>query len=145
MADYFGFDKSAKGSDKVLSTAMAILTVGGNDVHLAQNVTVNYQRTVQPQYELGSDSVWMVVGHSQGTCQVQRAVGEGKFLEPFSGEGTGCSTTTLTLDSMSNCGNEAGTAKMLGAVLQKVGISASTQQLIVTDSADYQFGTLSVE
>lgn len=142
MADYFGFDKTAQGPTKVLSTAMAIVTVGGNDVRLAQGVTVTYTRKVEPQFELGSDSVWMVVGHSQGTCKIDRAVGEGKFLEPFQGQGTGCDTTTLTLDTTGNCGSAAGTVKMTGAMLQEVSIQATVQNVTITESANYIFGSL---
>lgn len=142
MADYFGFDKTAKGPSKVLSTSMAIITVGGDDVRLAQNVTIEYGRKVQPQFELGSDSVWMVVGHAQGTCKIDRAVGEGKFLEPFKGKGTGCEPTTLTLDSANNCGSAAGTATMKGAVLQTVTLQASVQNLAITEGATYLFGSL---
>lgn len=142
MADYFGFDKTAKGPSKVLSTAMAIITVGGEDVRLAQGVAINYQRKVQPQFELGSDSVWMVVGHAQGTCKIDRAVGEGKFLEPFKGKGTGCEPTVLTLDATGNCGSEAGTVKMLGAVLQDVSIQATVQNVTITEGATYVFGSM---
>lgn len=142
MADYFGFDKTAKGPSKVLSTSMAIITIGGDDVRLAQGVTIKYGRKVQPQFELGSDSVWMVVGHATGTCDIQRAVGEGKFLEPFKGKGTGCEPTTLTLDATSNCGSEAGTVKMIGAALQDVSIQANVQNVTITEGATYLFGSL---
>ena len=73
--DFFGYTKDAKGPGNVVSPTMVILSIDGKKLRLAQSASVSYQRQVEPTYEIGSDSVWMVAGKSSGTCEVQRAIG----------------------------------------------------------------------
>jgi hypothetical protein len=145
MADYFGYNKTAKGPGNIVSTSMVLVAIGGGggSVKLAQQVTIQYQRQITPQYEVGSDSVYMVAGQSSGTWAITRAVGETGLLKPYK-PGDACSTTTLSMSKGNGvCGMEPGVITGTGCILQSVGIQAAVASTIVTDNAQWMVGSLS--
>jgi hypothetical protein len=143
MADYFGYNKTAKGPGNMVSTSMVLVAIGGKSVKLAQQVTINYQRQITPQYEVGSDSVYMVAGQSGGTWQITRAVGETGLLKPYK-PGDACSTTTLAMSKGNGiCGMDPGLITGTGCILQSVGVNAAVGSTIVTDNATWMVGALS--
>lgn len=143
MADYFGYKKTAKGPGNIVSTSMVLVAIGGKSVKLAQQVTIQYQRSVTPQYEVGSDSVYMVSGHSGGTWSITRAVGESGLLKLYK-PGDACATTNLAMSKGNGvCGMDPGMITGTGCILQSVGVQASVGTTIVTDNATWTVGSLS--
>lgn len=143
MADYFGYNKTAKGPGNIVSTSMVLVAIGGKAVKLAQQVTINYQRNVIPQYEIGSDSVYMVAGQSGGTWQITRAVGEHKLLKPYKPTDA-CAITNLAMAKGNGvCGMDPGFITATGCILKAVGVQASVGNTIVTDNAEWLVGALS--
>lgn len=143
MADYYGYNKTAKGPGNVVSTSMVLVAIGNSTVKLAQQVTINYARNVSPTFELGSDSVYMVTGQSSGTWAITRAVGDSKLLKPYK-PGDACSTTTLAMSKGNGiCGMDPGMITGTGCILQSVGVQASVGTTIVTDNATWMVGSLS--
>lgn len=143
MADYFGYNKTAKGPGNIVSTSMVLVAIGGSTVKLAQQVTIGYERNVTPQFEVGSDSVYMVAGQSGGTWAITRAVGEAGLLKPYK-PGDACSVTTLAMSKGNGvCGMDPGMITGSGCILQSVGVQASVGSTIVTDNATWRVGSLS--
>jgi hypothetical protein len=143
MADYFGYNKTAKGPGNIVSTSMVLVAIGGKSVKLAQQVTINYQRQITPQYEIGSDSVYMVAGQSGGTWDITRAVGESGLLKPYK-PGDACAITNLAMSKGSGiCGMDPGFITATGCILQSVGVQANVGSTIVTDNARWFVGALS--
>lgn len=144
MADVFGYNKTAKGPGNVVSPSMVMVMIDGERVYLAQSCTINYARTVTPNYELGSDSVWMTAGHSGGSCQISRAVGDDPLISPYL-PGNACATQTITVGKGDGtCGMDPGTLTCTGSVLTSVGTTLSIGGSIVSDNAAWQIGNLMI-
>lgn len=148
--DFFGYTKDAKGPGNVVSPTMVILSIDGKKLRLAQSVSVSYNRQVEPTYEIGSDSVWMVAGKSSGTCEVQRSIGNvdggtnGGLLVPFKPSDP-CKTQTLIITrGDGQCGMDPGTIYCGGCILNSVSANIQVGSLIVTDSASYNVGVVSL-
>jgi hypothetical protein len=148
--DFYGYTKDAKGPGNVVSPTMVILSIDGKKLRLAQSVSVSYQRQIEPTYEIGSDSVWMVAGKSSGTCEVSRAIGNadggstGGLLVPFK-PGDPCTTQTLLITrGDGSCGMDPGTIYCGGCLLSSVSAQIQVGSLVVTDSANYNVGIVSL-
>lgn len=142
--DYYGFSKEVHGPDEITSTAAVLVRVGGGQVKLAQSATVEYNRDIKPQYELGSYDVYYTVAPASGTCRIERIVGDGTVLEPFKPDDP-CEPEKIFLQNKdAKCSAEFGTVTMEG-LLSKVGITANVQSFTVTDEATYEIGSLSVD
>lgn len=146
--DFFGYNKQVYGPNDIVSYNKVIVSVGGY-LCLTQSVNVNYQRQVQPNYELGSDSVWLVAGASSGTCDISRALGrsgtanDATFWSAFK-PSDACSATTIKIAQGSGtCGMSPGALTMNNAVLTNVGMQASVGNLVITESANYTIGGVS--
>lgn len=143
MAEYFGYNKTAKGPGNIVSTSMVLMAIGGKTVKLVQQATITYQRNVTPQYEVGSDSVYMVAGQSGGSWEVTRAVGEQGLLKPYK-PGDACSMTSLAMSKGNGvCGMDPGLITGTGCILMSVGVQANVSSTIVTDNARWAVGSLS--
>lgn len=142
MSDVFGYSKKAKGPGNVVSPSMVMVMIDGERVYLAQTCTVNYQRSVTPNYELGSDSVWMTAGHSSGSVAIARAVGDEPLVSLYL-PGSACDTQTITVGKGDGaCGMDPGTLTCSGCVLTTVGTNLSVGGSIVSDNATWSFGNL---
>lgn len=75
MADIFGAQKNVHGADEVVQSSGVLVSIG-ETVALAQNLNLQYQRTVQALFELGSEDVYVAVTPGQGTCEVSRFITE---------------------------------------------------------------------
>lgn len=142
MADIFGYKKTAKGPGNVVSPSMVMVMIDGERVYLAQSCQVTYQRSVAPNYELGSDSVWMTAGHASGSCQITRAVGDSPLVTPYLPSDS-CSTQTITVGKGDGaCGMDPGTLTCAGSLLVSVGTTLSVGGGIVSDNASWSVGNL---
>lgn len=143
MADYFGYNKTCYGPGNIVSTSMVLVKIDNSPVRLAQSCNIEYKRTMEPKFELGSDSVWLIAGHSSGSCTIDRAVGDVKLLQPYK-PGSACDTQTITIAKGSeDCGMEPGTVTCTNSLLVQVGVTAAIQGLSVTDNAQWAVGLLS--
>jgi hypothetical protein len=137
--DIFGYTKVAKGIENIASPSLVAVSVNGK-INLAQSCTINYQRELQPVFELGSENIWMTGGKSQGDCNIERAVGEGAVWGQFS-NGDPCTAQTIVVSKGSvSCGEWNGTVRCTGCLLQNVSVSAQVGSLVVTESAKYNVG-----
>lgn len=152
MADFFGYNKTAKGMENITSPSMVAVSIGGSGgaLSLAQQCDVTYQREIAPVYELGSDSVWMTGGKSSGSCNISRAIGSAgggagtKFLNPFK-PADPCKTTQITISKgAGTCGAEPGNLTCKGCLLQQIQVQVQVGQLFVTDSATFNVGSVEV-
>lgn len=160
MADIFGYSKTGTNGNVAspFNVLVSVKTQDSGKIMLAQQCIINYQRTIQPVYELGSDYVWMSMGQSQGTWQITRAVGTkpkgGKGGKDASSEGLlvpykntdycNGSTDLYMSGSTEHCGYDPGKLSSSGAMLTSVGVQAAVGQLIVTDNATWTLSTLNV-
>lgn len=122
MADIFGAEKNAHSAEEIVMSSGVLVSIGG-PVHLAQQVNLQYQRQIQPIYELGSEDIWVSITPASGTCTINRAVGqddpyefvkgdECKGYDIALGEGKGkctkkCPTITATGCYTTSCGLQA--------------------------------------
>lgn len=142
MADYFGYNKTAKGPGNIVSSTMVLASIDGEAVRLVQDCNIQYQRNAQFQYELGSDSVWSIAGQSSGTATMTRSVGDKKLLEPYQPGGP-CELQNITVGKGNGeCGMDPGKILCSGCLLISVGFQASSGGLTVTDNANWQVGSL---
>lgn len=147
--DYYGYVKDAKGPGNVVSPTMVVVAIDGDKLRLAQSATVNYRREVQPTYELGSDSVWMVAGKTSGSCELSRAIGNadsssGQMLQPYRPD-SACDTQTIMITKGDgHCGMDPGTIYCGGCLLSNVGVTVNVGSLTLTDSASYTVGSVSL-
>lgn len=162
MADIFGYSKNGTNGHVAspFNVLVSIKSKGDSGkIMLAQQCVINYQRSIQPVYELGSDYVWMSMGQSQGTWQITRAVGtkpkdsaggDGKasdgLLIPYKNSDYCSGSTDLYMSgSDAHCGHNPGSISSSGGILTSVGIQAAVGQLIVTDNATWTISTLNVD
>lgn len=154
MTDIFGYNKQGTiGKIASPSNTLVAITGGNMDgtILLAQQCQIQYQRQVQPVYELGSDYVWMSMGQSSGNWSITRAVGEredgkgGKvalLLAPYQQDDQ-CSSQTLFMQgNQDHCGINPGSVIGTGAILTQVGIQSQVGQLMVTDNAAWTIASL---
>lgn len=143
MADIFGHSKTVHGPQDLATTSAVLVRVGSGTVKLAQSVRIDYRRTVNPQYELGSEDVYLTIAPASGTCSIERLVGAGGALAAFKGSDP-CKLESITVASSSAaCGSGVGTISMKG-ICTDVGFNAAVGQFTVTDSANYTIGNLDV-
>lgn len=161
MPDIFGYSKTGTNGNVAspFNVLVSIKTPGDSGkIMLAQQCVIQYQRTIQPVYELGSDYVWMSMGQSQGTWQITRAVGTkpkggqgGKdansdgLLVPYKNDDYCAGSTDLYMSGgTAHCGYNPGSLSSSGAILTSVGVQAAVGQLIVTDNATWTLSTLNI-
>lgn len=143
MADIFGYTKQQ--SDQIASSNGVAVSVAGSHLYLCQSVRIDYSRKVETQFELGSETAYVVAGHAQGTCTIEHLVGRESFLKPFLNGATECKGVDINIDSQAGtCSASGGSAICSGAFLQQVGINIQVGGLTVQDSAVFQFTSLNV-
>lgn len=143
--DIFGYSKQT-ATGGVMGPNFVTVSIGGaSNIHLVQTVSLNYQRDVQPVYEIGSGSVWMQPGPARGSLTLTRVVGQsGAFDQIVQPQGSACGTTDITI---SGDGSQCGGA-MLGSVKCKqcmptqVGLTVSVGTVTVTDTVGYMVGSV---
>lgn len=137
--DIYGYNKNKLEDDSILPPGAIKVTV--NDaLNLVQSVEVTYQREVQPQYELGSENVYLVAGKSNGTVNIDRLIGDA--LDPYL-PGSACELQDINIEKgEASCGTGSASLSMKG-MLQSVKMSARASDLTVTDGATFVISSLS--
>lgn len=141
--DIFGYDKGNQSYGGVTGPSFVKVMVGGKQLNFAQSVTLNYGRTVQPVYEIGSGSVWMQPGPAQGTLNINRVVGDGVFNYGQWPDGP-CKTVDITISGDgSDCGGgNFGSVKCKQCMPANVGVTIQAGGVTVTDQVTYNVGSV---
>jgi hypothetical protein len=136
--DFFGVDRTVTPSGSIATSELGTISLNnGANLTLVQSVTWQYQQQVNPMFEAGSPTLYLVQGQSQGNVDVTRAVGDGGLgtqLKAASGCGV-LIPVTIGLDG-TGCANISGknALKFGGGVARQYGGSISTQGLSVTEN-----------
>lgn len=144
MQDFFGYDKQSKGPGNVVSAPMALLSIDAKAVWLVQNFQLSYARMVQPLYQFGNESVYMMAGNSSGTIAIDRAIGEVGLLKPYR-PNDACTTQNIVISKgTAACGMDPGTVVAANSLLQEVRASGQANGLNISDGATWFAGVISV-
>ena len=141
MTDVFGSSKQVHSADQVTNWSGILISIDGT-IHLAQSANLQYQRQIQPVYELGSEDIWAGATPAQGTFTIQRAIGMGKKAGKAFSLSTGCSGKDIRMtDGNGVCTDKFGIVTMRNAVPQSYSIQATAGQHIVTEDATFWVGS----
>lgn len=146
--DYFGYDKQSFDPGNIVGANMVAVHLGnggGGSLVLAQSVNIVYQRNVESKYELGSDSVWLVVGPSSGTCDINRFLGrkgsgDTSFWQAFKPSDP-CKSTTITVAKGDGaCGLDPGRIVCETAILKSMTSRITVGEMAIGEDASYEVG-----
>jgi len=122
------------------------LTGFGGAGAVVQQLQIQFERSMNLLYEIGSQNVYYVGDRRRGTIQGSRIVaGSGNFRAMITKYGDMCraNTNTLTLKAESGaCGGGGGgnvTYDCKGVVLTSIGASVTAQDIVITESVGFQF------
>lgn len=140
--DVFGTSKTVHAADQVTNWSGVLIMIGST-VHLAQSCNLQYQRQIQPVYELGSEDIWAGATGASGTFQIQRAIGMGVGAGEAFDLKKGCGGTTIyMMDGDGTCTDKFGEILMPDAVPQGYTIQAQAGNHIVTEDATFWVGAV---
>ena len=151
-SDFFGYDKQSFDPGNIVSATMVAVSIdsgNGGNLCLVQSADVQYSRNVQPTYELGSDSVWLVAGTSSGSVTLNRALGrkgsgDTSFWKAYKPTDA-CKSTTITIaKGDGSCGLDPGRLLCESCLITSASTNIQVGQLTVTESAQYQAGKVSI-
>lgn len=128
----------------------AIITFGSLGVGmLAQSINWSYVQNVQRIYEIGSNSVYLIAGRTQGTAGVNRIMGPTQVASSFySSFGDVCQAyrNNITFQAYARCGvNGSGASGQtvnitLGnCVIQSYGGGVQAEQMVVNEQIQMMF------
>lgn len=142
MPDVFGNSYQIKNDNRVLSANNLLVDLDGT-LNLVQSANVVYQQTVNPQYESGSTTTYLVVGNPNGQAQLTSLVGSGVGLlgNVTTKISDNCEFKTLSFVATGDCPtiSTEKSVKLDGCTLQSVGLSYNVQSLVVTSSLNFFF------
>jgi hypothetical protein len=144
-ADIFGYNRTIKSNDQIVSSEFLTLTLG-KKVSLLQSCNCTYQRDIQPVFVVGDSTVYFVHGHASGTLEASRLVGKDGILSSFKGVDCGKITPmSVNLGGEGSCSvSGGGSVNFQGAMLRSVGFQTNAGQLQIAESASVIFGALSL-
>lgn len=122
---------------------------------LVQRVDITYRRQVQRVLELGSYNTYYIIGRSEGEANMQNIVGPSNTVQTIiDGLADACkvdqNALTLSADTefcaTSQVGGETKRAVkfvLTGAILTQMGVTISTQDFTIVQTAGIMFASLS--
>jgi hypothetical protein len=147
MADVFGREQVPVGG--IFVSERALMTISGAGelgvAALVQNVSATYQQQFTMLFELGSNTIYPIMGRPQGTLTIGRIVGSGSFSDEFFNTCDGGSTISFQA-SQGTCNGLEGSkvaATMSGVFVTQYGIEMSTQDLMVRENVQATFTSMS--
>lgn len=152
MADIFGYNRTKPQT--VFSNDNAALDIEGKGTgYMIQQWSIGYQQNVQEIFELGSSNLYWVRGQPQGQGTFGRIIGgaggsDVKFLprEAFDVCNGGVAMT-ITMGVGSCGGEDAGAAVVSlgldGVIVTSFGFNASVQDMMIRQSVQIKFASLS--
>jgi hypothetical protein len=147
MADVFGREQVPVGG--VFISEKALMTISGagslGTGALVQNVNASYQQQFSMLFELGSNTVYPVMGRPQGTLTIGRIVGSGEFGGAMFDVCSGGATVEFSATQGACNGLEGSqvAATLHGVFATTYGIEMSTQDLMVKENVVGTFVSMS--
>lgn len=125
-------------------------SVAGGVGLLTQSLSFQYQQKIQRVYEVGSRSVFYVVGRTEGSAEVDRVLGPRPVLLAFyAAYGNACRAgeNVLLFQVASGCqvpgDTGAGVAfALLGVVLQSLAVSVRAEDMMVSEKLGMMYTAL---
>ena len=138
--DIFGRNISPSGG--VFVSEEALMTIAGAGElglgALVQNVSINYQQAFQMLFELGSNTIYPIMGRPQGQLTIGRIIGSGGFSDRFFDTCAGGSTISIQA-KQGTCGPGPGTNGQVAVTMTSVyvtqyGVEMTTSDLMVREN-----------
>lgn len=148
-SDIFGGNRETK-TGQLLTAENASIDFGNGRVALVQGIQASYSQNVQPQFEVGANTLYFVNGQARGSLRVDSLVGQTGFLADLNmGKGAcgGVDVISINLVDTNNCGwelNKRSALKFESAVPESVTITINAGQLQIVQSVSFVVGKLSV-
>lgn len=144
------------GNSRILTADVMLLSIGSLGTpaqYLIQNINLQYNQPVNRVFEVGSSLVFFAPGRSIGSLQIGRIVGTGSIVDVVGKTGTGIWTTdpdqehSILLQSVG--GGLGGFTQVVkwqitGAVIEGYGVATDANGLLVQESIQMQFASLSI-
>jgi len=141
--DIFGYRRDVHPNGSLVSSEVAVLSLGGQHITLVQSLAISYQQRAEPRYEGGTSNMYWLAGQPLGNATIGRLVGKDAALMLVSAaSGGSCEMKTLKLSF--DGGGHACHAhlqtrlKLSGIVVNQVGINYNAGSLEVAENASFQ-------
>lgn len=148
----FGADTSPQTVAGVVRAENVELSFGGYAKGaVMQQMQIQFERSMNMLYEIGSNNVYFVGDRRRGTLNGTRMVaGSGSFADLINKFGNMCnaSSNTLTLSAtQAGCADNKGTVSYIleGVVLTSIGASVTAQDIVITESVGFMFVEMKYE
>jgi hypothetical protein len=153
----FGKESQAKYMGSFRTTEGTVITFGGANLVLLQNLQVSHQQPITPLFEVGSNSRYYVVGKASGTFSASQVLGLGSAaLEQVTSLADPCSLADRTLRLMlpssfcpSNKNTETvkGSLELIleGVLLSSVGFTIAAQDNLINSQVQGNMTDLTYE
>ena len=144
--DVFSRETTPVGGVFISEKALMTLS-GAGDLGvgaLVQNVNASYQQQFSMLFELGSNTIYPIMGRPQGTLTIGRVVGSGGFSDEFFDACNGGSTVQFSATQGACNGLEGSkvATTLSGVFVTQYGIDLSTQDLMVRESVQAVFTSM---
>jgi len=146
--DIFGYRRDVHPNGSLVSSEVAVLSLGGQHITLVQSLQASYQQRTEPRYEAGTSNMYWIAGQPLGSVTIGRLVGKDASLMLINAAAGGsCEMKTLKL-SFDGGGHEchaqlATRLKFSGIVINQIGVSYNAGSLEVSESASFQVSHVS--
>jgi len=145
--DIFGRDQVPVGGVFVSEKALMTIT-GAGDLGVAalvQSVACTYQQSFAMLFELGSNTIYPIMGRPQGNLTIGRVVGNGGFSEQFfnacnGGANIGFSATQGVCNGLEGAKVQT---NLSGVFVTSYGVDMSTSDLMVKENVVATFVSMS--
>lgn len=120
---------------------------GGSNAAMVQNIAITYTRNVTRIWELGSDDTYYVIGHTEGTAQLNRIVAKATsdILDQFADACTAKDKTLKIEGTTTACdGTPKLNLTLTGPVMTQTGFSIDVGQFLIANSIAMMFSSLSM-
>jgi len=147
MADVFGREQVPVGG--VFISEKSLMTISGaGDLGVAalvQSVSAVYTQAYSQLFELGSNTVYPIMGRPQGQLTIGRIVGSGGFSSEFFDACNGGATVSFQATNGFCNGLEGSTvaATLSGVFVTSYGIDMTVQDLMVKENVQAVFTSMS--
>jgi hypothetical protein len=130
----------------------AVTFAGFNAGLLVQQIQWAYQQAITRLYEVGSASVYLVAGRTQGTVKFNRVLGPVAILPDFYiqyGNVCNAAGNNITFAATTGCGDSGGggtqTIGMYHVIITSIQGGVSAQDMIITEALDMMFLYMTLE
>jgi hypothetical protein len=147
MADVFGREQVPVGGVFISEKALMSISGAGDlgTAALVQNVSAQYQQQFQMLFELGSNTIYPIMGRPQGQLTIGRIVGGGGFSDDMFNACNGGATVSFqaTQGACNGLEGSAVAATLHGVFVTNYGIEMNAQDLMVRENVQAVFTSMS--